>query len=210
MTHTRLLVSITICIFLAGTTIAACTKTDPAAGDKESPAQQALAKKAAAVKKAPTRAERIGRAKEAVMRLKKELKGALGPAMKQGPENALKVCGEQAAALSKKISDQGVLVGRTSNRLRNPKNVMLPWHKTIVENYLKEEKPSPKSYRTVELPDGKLGYAEPLYTKGLCLACHGETIADPIQKLIAKRYPQDKAVGYKDGEFRGIVWAVVP
>lgn len=187
-------------ILLASAALSGCTKTDPVTSAAPAPA---------AIKTPPSRADRIAEAKAAVMQMKKELQGELMSAMKQGPENALKVCGEKAAELAKKISGKGVTVGRTSGKLRNPQNVMLPWHKPIIDGYLKAATPSPNSYRTVDLPDGTLGYAEPLYAKGLCLACHGEKLAGPLQKLISQRYPKDTALGYKDGDFRGIVWAVV-
>jgi hypothetical protein len=40
-----------------------------------------------------------------------------------------------------------------------------------------------------------------------CLACHGdpEAIDPQVKRLLAERYPDDTAVGYKPGDLRGAV-----
>jgi len=47
----------------------------------------------------------------------------------------------------------------------------------------------------------------PLVTKKPCLACHGITIEPKTKEEITKRYPKDLAVGFRDGEFRGVIVA---
>ena len=42
-----------------------------------------------------------------------------------------------------------------------------------------------------------------------CLACHGETLAEPVAQAIDRLYPEDQARGYQPGDLRGaftITW----
>ena len=75
-------------------------------------------------------------------------------------------------------------------------------------NRLFEGDPSP--YLTVDL-GSSVGYVEPIKTGALCVTCHGEHVAPPVQKVLAELYPDDRATGFKVGSFRGVFWAeVVP
>ncbi len=49
-------------------------------------------------------------------------------------------------------------------------------------------------------------YYKPIYTKRLCLKCHGDmqTLASGVYKQVKKHYPTDKATGYKEGDLRGM------
>ena len=60
------------------------------------------------------------------------------------------------------------------------------------------------------LPDGRSAYAEPLVIQALCLACHGTVIAPDVQAAIAEKYPADRAIGYADGDLRGVAWVELP
>ncbi|MEJ2720956.1 MAG: hypothetical protein P8181_07415, partial [bacterium] len=66
--------------------------------------------------------EEIQQADAAVAAFKKELQGALRDALVDGPENAIEVCRVEAPAIGARLAADGVEVGRTSHRLRNPKN----------------------------------------------------------------------------------------
>ena len=50
---------------------------------------------------------------------KAKLKGALVAGMQEGPANAIEVCREDAPAIAAALSVDGVLMGRSSHRLRN-------------------------------------------------------------------------------------------
>jgi hypothetical protein len=54
-------------------------------------------------------------------------------------------------------------------------------------------------------------YYKPLKMGGLCLNCHGpkEQIDSRVMQTIEQHYPNDEAVGYEDGEFRGLVSVTV-
>jgi hypothetical protein len=134
-----------------------------------------------------------------------------------GSEGAMKVCSYQAQALTREVGEkQGVRVGRTSLKLRNPKNAPDAWERQILAR-LRE--------RAVEgkLPDEVFGaaevegkkvyrYAKPLTIGPACIGCHGNPsqVSAEVQRLLKERYPSDQATGYKLGEFCGIVSAVVP
>jgi hypothetical protein len=40
-------------------------------------------------------------------------------------------------------------------------------------------------------------------TGEICLLCHGAVLAPGVADELTRRYPQDKARGYKPGEIRG-------
>ena len=52
-----------------------------------------------------------------------------------------------------------------------------------------------------------LRYMKPIKIGAACLKCHGneEKISTEVKELIVKKYPDDKAVGYKNGDLRGAV-----
>jgi hypothetical protein len=45
----------------------------------------------------------------------------------------------------------------------------------------------------------------------ICLKCHGDTtvMSDQVRKAITASYLDDKAFGYKEGDFRGIISVIV-
>jgi len=44
-------------------------------------------------------------------------------------------------------------------------------------------------------------------TQAMCLQCHGQPsdISERVRILILNEYPQDKAVGYSEGQVRGAI-----
>ena len=44
-------------------------------------------------------------------------------------------------------------------------------------------------------------------TQPMCLQCHGKPadMKDNVKAILAKEYPEDKAVGYSLGEIRGAI-----
>ena len=68
------------------------------------------------------------RAVAAANALKSELKAALEAAMQNGgPENAIDVCKDKAQAIAAAHSKDGLVVGRTSHKLRNVANAPRAW-----------------------------------------------------------------------------------
>jgi Protein of unknown function (DUF3365) len=157
---------------------------------------------------APATDERVNRATRAVNELKLSLRNELEQAMAAGgPDNAIGICRERTPALARDIGQKhGVLVGRSSHKLRNSNNAPRPWVKAVLDEWLKvsatERKP-----RVVPVSNDVVGYVEPIGTQGLCLTCHGEQVAESIRVKLRASYPGDLAIGFKEGELRGALWA---
>lgn len=152
------------------------------------------------------------RAQEALLPFKKSLKGTLMAAIKDGgPLSALSACQVKAPKLTAAAAQAGVEVGRTSHKVRNPKNAPEKWVRKALARYIGKKKGDGEMepYVVKMLPDGRAAYAEPIFTGGVCLTCHGENLAAPVQKALKVAYPEDQAVGFKAGEFRGLFWAIL-
>lgn len=156
--------------------------------------------------KAATPAE-IERAQAALAPLEKGLKQALLAAMSEGgPVAAIDVCRDRAPAIAAEARRPGVELGRTSHKLRNPSNAPREWVRPLLEAYRTEPRADAPPHRTTRLPDGRLGYVEPIYVDALCLTCHGAQLAPPIAEQIDALYPTDQARGFEPDDFRGLFW----
>ena len=148
------------------------------------------------------------RATRAVNELKLTLKKELEQAMAAGgPDNAIAVCRERAPTLAREIGQKhDVLVGRSSHKLRSSSNALRPWVKPVLDEWLKtpaaERKP-----RVVSVSKEVVGYVEPIATQALCLSCHGEQVPESTRAKIRAAYPGDQAIGFKEGDLRGLFWA---
>jgi hypothetical protein len=153
---------------------------------------------------ASTQETGLARGAELLAPLKKNLKLALMAGMQKGPLNAISVCKDQAPAIAGSLSVDGIRIGRTSHRLRNPANSAPEWVDPVLRTYLEEE--SNRTARVVSLANNREGYVEPITVKPLCLACHGETLAPDVAVQIEMMYPEDEATGFKVDELRGVYW----
>lgn len=145
--------------------------------------------------------------------LKKSLVGALTSALGQGAPSAIEVCHTMAPGLADSLSRDGVTVGRATRKPRNPKNEATGWQAEALaelERMHAEGQPLAGKSFVKRLPDGRAAYAEPLVIQELCLACHGENLAPEVQSVLAAKYPNDRATGYKLGDLRGVAWAELP
>lgn len=140
---------------------------------------------------------------ELFQRLLRELTGAMDSG---SPASAISVCRDQAPQIAKEVSETtGLKIGRTSFRLRNPKNVPPAWASGLVE-----EKVAVPAF--VQLEGDGLGVLLPIQTAPPCLTCHGETesLAEDVREAISKAYPADQATGFSAGDLRGWFWIEVP
>jgi hypothetical protein len=137
---------------------------------------------------------------------KQQLKAALQAGMAEGPAAAIGVCRDEAPAIAAALSTDGVTMGRTSHRLRNPANRPPAWAAPLLEAHVAGE----ASAATVALDGGVTGYVEPIYVQPVCLACHGDTLAPGVADALSRLYPDDAATGFAAGDFRGLFWATYP
>ncbi len=139
---------------------------------------------------------------------KRELMAALKEGLSRGPVDAIAACRVRAPEIAGGLSKDGVRMGRSSHRLRNPANAPPDWVRPILDGYVAS--PSDRSPRTVRLTDDRRGYVEPISLKPLCVTCHGETIAPEVSAEIAELYPEDRAVGFQPGDLGGVFWVEFP
>lgn len=139
---------------------------------------------------------------------KRDLQNALREGLANGPIEAVAACRIHAPRIAESHSQDGVRVGRTSDRLRNPANAGPAWVLPVLEAYLASS--ADRSPRRVRLGEGRRGYVEPIVLQPLCATCHGESIAPDLAARIAELYPQDRAVGFRVGDLRGVFWAEFP
>lgn len=157
---------------------------------------------AAATAKAEAAAKTLGST------LKARVQAELG---KGGPVAALGVCNGEAAAMTAAVAkDTGVSVGRASTRLRNPDNAGPAWVQTWLAAQAGRAPAEVTPLR--EVVDGKAHVILPIKVEAPCLLCHGapETLAPDLRAELARRYPDDRATGYAEGDLRGALWAEVP
>ena len=142
------------------------------------------------------------------MPFKQKLQQALREGLSKGPVQALSACRVEAPKIAEGLSQEGIRVGRTSHRLRNPANRSPEWVRPILEAYLAN--PSSRTPRSLSLPEGRTGYVEPILMQSLCLTCHGQSLDSNVAAELERLYPEDEAVGFEVGELRGVFWVEFP
>lgn len=150
-------------------------------------------------------------ARNNAMLLGKTLKTELHSAMlSDGPLAAIKVCNEKAMPLTAQISEQtGWDIGRTSLKLRNPANQADEWEFANLQDFDRRmavgEAPASLEVFQETKENGKTvqRFMKAIPVEAGCLACHGETLAEPVAAKLDQLYPSDKARGYSVGQLRG-------
>ncbi len=129
----------------------------------------------------------------------------------KGTEHALSFCNEKAYPLTDSMASVlNAQIKRVSDKTRNPKNLAnkeeSAYIKKSKELLAKGESIKPEMAEI----NGKLVGYYPILTNKMCLQCHGDPNTEVLTNTllqIEKLYPNDKAVGYKINELRGI-WVV--
>lgn len=153
------------------------------------------------------RAEYLRKGQQTAMSLKKELVSELTAAISRGgPVQAIAVCKDKAAEITQAVAKQGIRIGRTSWKLRNPANQGPPWTQSVMEGWKTTRLNTPSPAQVIVTEDGKIGYVEPLYTQPLCVNCHGVDLKPEVSSQLKKLYPQDQATGFHAGDLRGVLW----
>lgn len=143
---------------------------------------------------------------------------ALGEAMSRpGPDGgaagAITVCKEQAPTIARAVArEHGLMIGRTSDKLRNPANAAPAWVVALLAENAPASSPTFPDPRFAAHADGSLGVTLPIRLAATCVACHGtsEQIDPSVQAALAATYPRDHATGFKEGDLRGWFWIEVP
>ncbi|MFC1657484.1 DUF3365 domain-containing protein [Candidatus Moduliflexota bacterium] len=154
---------------------------------------------------------RVAESRKALKEFAGELKGELLAALKKGgPVNAVTVCSQKAPTIAARISkNKGWKVGRTSLKVRNPRNVPDGWERKILEAF-EERRRQGEDIGKLEhfevVTEGEKSvfrYMKAIPAGELCLTCHGNEIAPDLAAKLGELYPEDQATGFSFGEIRG-------
>ncbi|BCW93750.1 MAG: cytochrome c [Thermoanaerobaculum sp.] len=184
--------------WFAGST--AWAQEDAASGDKvEQAVSQALEK-----------------ARAAATALTQALMGELLKHMREGgPEAAVSVCSAKAQEITKAQQQEGVLVRRVTARPRNPQNRPDDYEQAMLalmeHRYRKDKTASEVADWYLEGEALTVRYLRPIVIGEMCLACHGDRqrMKPAVREFLTQHYPEDQAVGYQAGDFRGAVSVTV-
>jgi hypothetical protein len=155
---------------------------------------------------------------ETLMKLRKTLRSATMEIMqKEGPEAALEFRYKRTKAIISQIEQEtGSSIKRTSFKYRDPANVPDKYEAEALRFFEESIKKGqmPKYYVQTVNENGKVMYRyyKPLKVEGVCLTCHGDPnlMDKKLLEKIRTFYPNDKAIGYKEGDFRGVVRVTIP
>lgn len=142
---------------------------------------------------------------ENIQKLGSELKAELEAGMRKSPVQALEICNIKAPIIEAKFKTDDLKIGRISLKNRNPDNSPKDWMTKYIEGF--QNKQIQDKYVTTLLDHNRKGLLMPITTMPVCLKCHGANIDKDLYKQIVKKYPNDKAIGYKVGDIRGFFWA---
>lgn len=143
----------------------------------------------------------------------KELSSNLMTQMKLGgPKQAIPFCHTEAMSITNSMEEKfNVTVKRTSDRIRNTNNLAADRELQIVTQYEKAIQNKSDLKPIVEKnTNGNVQFYAPIIIDAKCLVCHGklgEELTVETDSLIKTLYPKDMAIGYKNGDVRGI-WSI--
>lgn len=141
-----------------------------------------------------------------VSMLKPQLKQAMAEG---GPTHAIAVCTDIAPGIADALSGKsGWSVRRVSLKSRNASRAIPDdWERNVLLNFDRRQAAGdPASDLHVgEVVSGQYRYMQAQVVEPLCLACHGEALAEDVQEILQEYYPDDWATGYKLGEVRGAI-----
>ncbi len=178
-----------------------------------------VAEPTAAVEAAAPPSDAQARAQAAMAAFGGRLRSQLGEAMQRdGALGAVDFCHVQAPLIADEVmAEHGVRLGRVAvpGRHRNPGNVAGGWQAVALADFQAavDAGGAPEAQvRAIrdDLPEGvELRVARGIRVEPACLMCHGASVAPELAARIAQRYPEDRAMGFSEGDLRGAIWAEV-
>lgn len=142
----------------------------------------------------------------------KVLGGNLISAIREdGPVYAMEFCNIQAQPLTDSMSvEMNAMIRRVTDQPRNPLNQATTEQLDHIRK-LKNDLNQGNTLEPYAIQNGdKVIAYYPIITNSLCLQCHGDPETQINEKTLARikeYYPDDKAIGYTEGQLRGI-WVV--
>jgi len=190
-------------------------------GEPQAAAESAVGQAPAPPDTIPQRArgEVEARGGAAAGALAQGLVSRLASAMAEGGvAGAVDFCSMEALALTSGIADghdPSLEVKRTTSRWRNPENAPDPYEGRVLaylESLEAMERGAAPETLTAMGPDGSYRFYRTLRVAQMCLSCHGDegNLDAEVLRLLHERYPDDRATGYSEGEFRGVIRVQMP
>ncbi len=150
------------------------------------------------------------KAMKAIKTVAGALQNTLNVKVKEGGlSNAAIFCSTHATSLSKEVSktlDEGVKLKRITDKPRNP-NSQANDEQLVVFDEIKTKLLNGEKIDMIVKRKSSNHYQvyKPIIMSGKCLNCHGndEKRNPEAYNIISKKYPNDKAIHYKAGDFRG-------
>jgi hypothetical protein len=218
----RLAVGLGLVVWSAGCTAGGAESEradDPEASAANAEGNSAPASRDAPADESPEPPEALRtEAREIAKRYMMGLKGKLQAAMQdKGPAGALDVCSEAAPGIAGKLSQEaGWAVGRTSLKVRNPRNAPSVEERAVLMRFearaaAGEPVEALEHAGVLEIGgDRYLHYMKAIPTGGICLTCHGNSLPPEVAEAVDRVYPSDAATGFEEGDLRGAFTFVKP
>jgi hypothetical protein len=129
-----------------------------------------------------------------------------------GTIEAIPYCSVTAVPLTEELAaNQGVVIKRSSDKIRNSKNNPTDRERAILAEFKTQLDSGSEILPLVELDaDGNPHFYAPIRLQEKCLACHGEvgkSVTQQTHEVLRRLYPEDQALGYKEGDLRGL-WSI--
>ena len=172
----------------------------------------ALVAGSASARQQPDVPPEVSASREVAQKFGATLKETLQQAIQSGgPINGITVCRDQAAQIATEQGQRlGMLVGRTSLKLRNPANAPDNWELAVLKQFeARKAQGEPvdklEFFAVIDDDQGQktFRYMKAIPTAALCLNCHGEHLSPEVDAKLKELYPNDQARGFKEGDLRG-------
>ncbi len=128
-------------------------------------------------------------------------------------DSAVRYCNTIAYPLVDTLArDKAVQVKRVSEKYRNPMDRPSPEESAILAGFQEQvDNGQPIPDPVLKPIDANtIAYYQPIMVMDLCLNCHGKVgqeVKEEHYSVIKELYPEDRAVGYQNGDLRGM-WTV--
>ncbi|BFM14103.1 DUF3365 domain-containing protein [Maricurvus nonylphenolicus] len=161
---------------------------------------------------ANTESENTAALEREAVSIVKRFAGKLKPQLKQaitaaGFEHAINVCSVEAPKIAQTLSEEtGWEVKRVSLKARNNASATPdPFERDVLNSFDQRQQAgeAPATMKHAEVVANEFRFIKAQGVEGLCLNCHGKSIAPEVQKVLDKHYPDDMATGYLLGQVRG-------
>jgi len=132
----------------------------------------------------------------------------------EGVIEAIDVCHKDAYKITDDITkeiESVKSIKRVSNKYRNPDNAPDKYEAEVLTWFEEQLASGAKSTSFGQKISRKKGnlirYYKPMFVQNKCLLCHGDknTRLPDVSKKIEELYPNDFAINYKEGDFRGLI-----